>query len=76
MIIQTIKAREVLDSRGNPTVEADVYLTNGVSEIMKLFFSYIEKNFFDFARHKRADITAKQKAPEGTIALPLTPLVK
>ena len=31
MIIQSIKAREVLDSRGNPTVEADVYLTNGVS---------------------------------------------
>ena len=31
MIIQTIKAREVLDSRGNPTVEADVYLTNGLS---------------------------------------------
>ena len=31
MIIQTIKAREVLDSRGNPTVEADIYLTNGVS---------------------------------------------
>ena len=30
MIIQTIKAREVLDSRGNPTVEADVFLTNGV----------------------------------------------
>ena len=31
MINQTIKAREVLDSRGNPTVEADVLLTNGVS---------------------------------------------
>ena len=31
MLIQTIKAREVLDSRGNPTVEADVYLTNGAS---------------------------------------------
>ena len=31
MIIQTIKAREVLDSRGNPTVEADVYLTTGLS---------------------------------------------
>ena len=31
MLIQTIKAREVLDSRGNPTVEADIYLTNGVS---------------------------------------------
>ena len=30
MIIQTIKAREVLDSRGNPTVEADVILKNGV----------------------------------------------
>ena len=30
MIIQTIKAREVLDSRGNPTVEADVILTNGI----------------------------------------------
>jgi len=28
--IQQIKAREVLDSRGNPTVEADVILNNGV----------------------------------------------
>ena len=30
MKIQQIKAREVLDSRGNPTVEADVILDNGV----------------------------------------------
>jgi enolase len=30
MIIQKIKAREVLDSRGNPTVEADVILTSGI----------------------------------------------
>ena len=29
MNIQTIKAREVLDSRGNPTVEAEVYLDSG-----------------------------------------------
>jgi enolase len=29
-IIQDIKAREILDSRGNPTVEADVILTNGI----------------------------------------------
>ena len=28
--ISTIKAREVLDSRGNPTVSADVILSNGV----------------------------------------------
>jgi enolase len=28
-IISDIKAREILDSRGNPTVEADVYLTSG-----------------------------------------------
>ena len=28
-IISNIKARQVLDSRGNPTVEAEVYLTNG-----------------------------------------------
>ena len=27
--ISEIKARQVLDSRGNPTVEAEVYLTNG-----------------------------------------------
>ncbi|MCC5812363.1 MAG: phosphopyruvate hydratase [Ectothiorhodospiraceae bacterium] len=27
--IQTIKAREILDSRGNPTVEADVWLESG-----------------------------------------------
>jgi enolase len=30
MIIQEILAREVLDSRGNPTVEVDVITTNGV----------------------------------------------
>ena len=29
MNIETIKAREVLDSRGNPTVEAEVYLDSG-----------------------------------------------
>ena len=29
MTIKQIKAREVLDSRGNPTVEADVILSNG-----------------------------------------------
>src|SRR5690242_9815544 len=28
--ISDIRAREILDSRGNPTVEADVYLDNGV----------------------------------------------
>ena len=27
--ISNIKARQVLDSRGNPTVEAEVYLGNG-----------------------------------------------
>jgi len=30
VIISDIKAREILDSRGNPTVEADVFLSNGV----------------------------------------------
>jgi len=29
-VIKEVKAREVLDSRGNPTVEADVVLDNGV----------------------------------------------
>lgn len=29
--IKNIKARQVLDSRGNPTVEADVFLDNGAS---------------------------------------------
>lgn len=28
-VISNIKARQILDSRGNPTVEADVYLENG-----------------------------------------------
>ena len=28
-IIQEIRAREILDSRGNPTVEADVLLSTG-----------------------------------------------
>ena len=30
-LIQNIHAREILDSRGNPTVEVDVILENGVS---------------------------------------------
>jgi len=29
--IEEIQAREILDSRGNPTVEAEVFLSNGVS---------------------------------------------
>ena len=29
MKIETIKAREILDSRGNPTVEVDVILDTG-----------------------------------------------
>ena len=28
--ISDIKARQIIDSRGNPTVEADVILNNGV----------------------------------------------
>jgi enolase len=28
--ISDIKARELLDSRGNPTIEADVFLSNGI----------------------------------------------
>jgi len=28
--IQKVKAREILDSRGNPTVEVDVHLTGGI----------------------------------------------
>lgn len=30
-IIKDIKARQILDSRGNPTIEADVFLENGVA---------------------------------------------
>ena len=33
MTIKQIKAREVLDSRGNPTVEADVILSNGTIDL-------------------------------------------
>ena len=29
--IELVKAREILDSRGNPTVEVDVFLENGVT---------------------------------------------
>ena len=28
--IENIHAREILDSRGNPTIEVDIYLTNGI----------------------------------------------
>src|SRR5439155_17701432 len=29
--IQRVQAREILDSRGNPTLEVEIYLTSGVS---------------------------------------------
>ena len=29
--ITKVKSRQVFDSRGNPTVEAEVYLNNGIS---------------------------------------------
>ena len=29
VLIEAIRAREILDSRGNPTVEADVFLNDG-----------------------------------------------
>ena len=31
IFIEDIQAREILDSRGNPTVEVDVYLSGGAS---------------------------------------------
>jgi enolase len=34
--IEAIRAREILDSRGRPTVEAEVYLTNGASGIAQV----------------------------------------
>lgn len=30
MLIKNVHAREILDSRGNPTVEVDITLENGV----------------------------------------------
>jgi enolase len=32
-IIKTVRAREILDSRGNPTIEAEVYTDSGVRAI-------------------------------------------
>ena len=29
--IESVRGRQVFDSRGNPTVEAEVYLDNGIS---------------------------------------------
>ena len=31
--IKNVKGRQVFDSRGNPTVEAEVFLDNGISAI-------------------------------------------
>ena len=33
--IERVHAREILDSRGNPTVEADVILDNGISQSVR-----------------------------------------
>ena len=35
-IISNIKARQVLDSRGNPTVEAEVFLENALKRITEI----------------------------------------
>ena len=31
--IKNVKGRQVFDSRGNPTVEAEVFLDNGISAV-------------------------------------------
>lgn len=32
-LVENIHAREIFDSRGNPTVEVDIHLTDGTSQV-------------------------------------------
>ena len=40
--IKSIKGRQVFDSRGNPTVEAEVFLENNISDVKSYILGKIE----------------------------------
>jgi len=46
--ITKIKARQIFDSRGNPTVEVDVLTENGFLGRAAFFITIINRCFFSF----------------------------
>ena len=54
MVIEKVHAREILDSRGNPTVEVEVTLCNGVVRPRKCTLWRIN-------RRKRGSGTARRR---------------
>lgn len=53
--IQEVKGRQIVDSRGNPTVEAEVILKNGVKEEVPAQAGLLQ----EFMRHMSCGMVAK-----------------
>ena len=78
--IKQIQAREIIDSRGNPTVEVDVLLETGElgrgsvpSGASTGAREAVELRDGDKARYKGKGVLKAVEAPEGTAARPKLP---
>lgn len=77
--IKKIKAREILDSRGNPTIEAKIFLDNGLTEIASVpsgasrgTYEAIELRDADFSRFNGRGVLSACRNIEEIISPALT----
>ena len=62
MIIENVHAREILDSRGNPTVEVEVLLKSGVLAVhqFRQVLQLVRMRHWSFVMATRAVIVARE----------------
>ncbi|MEM8716286.1 MAG: phosphopyruvate hydratase, partial [Cyanobacteria bacterium P01_G01_bin.4] len=63
--IEFITAREILDSRGRPTVEAEVFLESGISGLAQVPSG---ASTGSFEAHEQRDCDNERKAGKGVLA--------
>ena len=60
MIIENVHAREILDSRGNPTVEVEVTLKSGIVGLLfRLVHQRVKMRLWNFAMATRTAIAVR-----------------
>ena len=67
--IEKVIGREIIDSRGNPTVEAEVYLADGTEWEMKSINLETSASGFSTNHHTTHDIIAKYRQVPWTFAI-------
>ena len=60
MKIAKIKGREILDSRGNPTVEVDVTLESGIMHLFRRVHPPVNMKLWNYATETRPVMEEKE----------------